>query len=90
MLLLLLLLLVAGVASSHVGHPALHLLQTLQDGHPELVICRDQQSSAEPRIRGVLTEIIRSQMENCSLEYLLQEILFSTHTHTLLNGNYVH
>lgn len=29
------------LGASHLSHPPLHLLESLQDGHPELVICID-------------------------------------------------
>lgn len=39
----LLMLLVDAVTGPHLCHPALHLLQALQDGHPELIICRQKE-----------------------------------------------
>lgn len=39
-----LLLLVAAVTRGHLCHPALYLLQPLQDGHPKLIICTKKQA----------------------------------------------
>lgn len=47
-LLLILPLLLLLVVAGHLHHPALHLLQPLENGHPELIICRKRTRRVKP------------------------------------------